>query len=70
VSEEASADARNDQDLADHERTGGVDWADPTVPVGDAPALPRWPLIVLGVAWTGWIIFLMVVAVAGRATTV
>ena len=42
----------------------GVDWADPTVPVGNAPPLPRWPLAAFALAWLGWVAFLAVMAVA------
>lgn len=68
MSDNISAEAKHRDDAEQESR--GVDWADPAVPVGDAPTLPRWPLYVLSVAWIGWTIFLMVIAVAGRETTV
>ena len=37
-----------------------IDWEDPTVPVGNAPRLPRWPLAVMGLAWLVWVVFLAV----------
>lgn len=40
-----------------------IDWADPNVPVGNAPPLPRWPLIVAGIAWLAWVVFLVVMTV-------
>ncbi|UCE61224.1 MAG: hypothetical protein JSU63_05640 [Phycisphaerales bacterium] len=46
------------------EEKPAVDWADPTIPVGDSPPLPRWPAIVLGVAWFGWLVFLAFMAVS------
>ena len=33
-------------------------WDDPTVPVGDAPPLPKTPLIALSIAWLAWTVFL------------
>lgn len=48
------------------ETRGGIDWTDATVPVGDAPRLPRWPLYLLAVCWTGWVLFLLGLVVAGR----
>ncbi len=42
-----------------------VDWADPSVPVGDSPPLPKWPAVVLGVAWFGWLVFLAFMAASG-----
>ena len=37
-----------------------INWADPDIPVGDAPPLPRWPVAVFSAAWLGWIVFLMI----------
>ena len=36
-----------------------IDWEDPSVPVGNAPALPRWPLAAFGIAWLVWVAFLV-----------
>ena len=36
-----------------------IDWEDPNVPVGNAPPLPRWPVYVSGLAWAGWVVFLL-----------
>jgi hypothetical protein len=69
VTEQATAAPRNDRDQTGEQRTNGVDWEDPSVPVGDAPALPRWPVYLLAIAWGGWIVFLLVITVAGRATS-
>jgi hypothetical protein len=35
------------------------DWADPSVPAGDSPPMPRWPLIAGIVAWCLWFAFLV-----------
>ena len=40
-----------------------VDWEDPSIPVGNAPPLPRWPLTVAGIAWLAFVVFLMVMMV-------
>jgi hypothetical protein len=37
-----------------------IDWEDPKIPVGNAPPLPRWPLVVAGMAWLAWVAFLVV----------
>ncbi len=51
------------------EKRRGVDWEDPSIPVGDAPPLPKWPLVLLGVAWLASMAFLalMVVSRGGSA---
>ena len=46
-----------------------IDWADPDVPAGDAPPLPRWPLVVSGLAFAAWVVFLVVMAVIRFQTT-
>lgn len=38
-------------------------WADPGIPIGNAPPLPRWPLVLATLAWLGWVVFLAVMAV-------
>lgn len=37
-----------------------IDWEDPKIPVGNAPPLPRWPLVVTGLGWLAWVAFLVV----------
>lgn len=37
-------------------------WDDPSVPVGNAPPMPRWPVFAWAVAWTLWIVFLVAMA--------
>ena len=44
------------------ERKPKIDWADPNVPTGDGPPLPRWPLLSLGVVWVLVIVFLAAMA--------
>lgn len=36
-------------------------WADPSVPAGNAPPMPRWPLPLMLVAWVAWVGFLAAV---------
>jgi hypothetical protein len=38
-------------------------WGDPHVPVGNAPAAPRWPLVVAGLGWLAWLAFMIGVVV-------
>jgi hypothetical protein len=44
-------------------RRRSVNWADPSVPVGNGPSLPRWPVVVAAGAWLGWVAFLVVMAI-------
>lgn len=44
----------------DEQRKPRIDWEDPSVPVGNAPPLPRWPLAIVGLAWLVWVVFLAV----------
>jgi len=37
-----------------------IDWADPSVPVGNAPPLPQWPWFLSIGAWLGWLVFLLI----------
>jgi len=42
------------------EEKRGINWDDPSVPIGNAPPLPRWPLVVSAVAWFASVVFLVV----------
>lgn len=44
------------------------DWDDPKVPAGNAPPLPRWPLVASGVAFALWLGFLVVMAIVRTRT--
>jgi len=46
-----------------------VNWDDPSVPVGNAPPMPRWPLVVTAIAWLAWVVFLIAM-LASRYDTV
>jgi len=45
------------------------DWADPAIPAGNSPPLPRWPLIVSAVVFTLWVGFLVAMAIIRIRTT-
>ena len=51
-------------DSTDEVKKPRIDWADPTIPVGNAPPLPRWPLGVAGLAWLGWVLFLLMMVLS------
>jgi hypothetical protein len=40
-----------------------INWQDPNVPAGDAPPLPRWPLVAGFVLLGLWVLFLLVMAI-------
>ncbi len=42
------------------EKKRGINWDDPSVPIGNAPPLPRWPLVLAAVAWFASVVFLVV----------
>ncbi len=41
-----------------------IDWEDPSIPPGDSPPMPRWPLAAFVVAWVGWLGFLLMMALS------
>ena len=45
------------------------DWSDPSVPAGDAPSMPRGPMIASIVVYCGWLIFLISMVVLRLKTT-
>lgn len=42
------------------------DWADPAVPIGNAPPMSSWRVYLLLAVWAGWVVFLLAMAVAAR----
>ena len=36
---------------------------DHSVPAGDSPPLPRWPLVLAAIAWGGWLVFILVMMI-------
>ena len=44
---------------ADTPKKPTVNWDDPAVPIGNAPSLPRWPLLVMGITYLACIGFLV-----------
>ena len=47
-------------EAAPAKRRKGIDWSDPRVAIGNAPPLPRWPLVLMILVWLAWIGFLLV----------
>ena len=47
-----------------------INWNDPDVPAGNAPPLPRWPLVLAALVWVGWLGFLVAMAVVRTSTEV
>ncbi len=43
--------------------TSRINWQDPDIPAGNAPPMPRWPMIAGFVALGLWLVFLIVMAV-------
>ena len=56
-------------DTSDSSNRPRIDWSDPNVPVGDAPSVPRWPLVGAAVAWLSWVAFLITMVIARAAST-
>ncbi len=42
----------------------GIDWSDPSIPVGDAPPMSVTPLALSWVVWLVWLVFLVTMAVS------
>lgn len=45
---------------SENKKKSRVNWDDPSVPVGNSPPMPRWPLVVSTIAWLAWVVFLIV----------
>jgi hypothetical protein len=41
-----------------HEPKAPTKWDDPTVPAGNAPPMPKWPLALMLSVWVAWVAFL------------
>ena len=52
--------AASEGDSGETLKKRGINWADPSIPVGDAPPMPYWPVAVFVAVWVGWIVFLMI----------
>ncbi|MEK7731241.1 MAG: hypothetical protein AAB363_05220, partial [Planctomycetota bacterium] len=48
----------------ENQKKSRVNWDDPSVPVGNAPPMPRWPLVVTAIAWLAWVVFLIAMLVS------
>ena len=44
------------------QKSSAVDWSDPSIPAGNSPPLPVWPLLLAAVMWGGFAVFLITVA--------
>lgn len=69
--EDKQAERRKDQ-LVGAEKPAEppkYNWDDPAIPAGDAPPLPRWPLILAAAAWGAWLVFLVVMMIMRLGTT-
>ena len=60
MNDDANNDTASVQKDSSDRRQPKIDWADPKVPVGNAPPMPRWPLVVLATMWLSWLVFLVV----------
>jgi len=47
-----------------NQKKARVNWDDPSVPVGNAPPMPRWPVVVTAIAWLAWVVFLIAMLVS------
>ncbi len=65
--EQTSATNATAQDAP--QREPRIDWDNPNTPAGDAPAMPRWPLMLSIVVYGGWLVFLVVMAYMRMHTT-
>jgi hypothetical protein len=61
MTEGTSEVSRAEESRAD-EQNEKSPWDDPSIPAGDAPPLPAWPLWTSGVLWAGCVVYLMVTA--------
>ena len=48
----------------ENQKKSRVNWDDPSVPVGNAPPMSRWPLVVTAIAWLAWVVFLIAMLVS------
>lgn len=51
-------------DTSSPEKKDRFNWKDPSVPVGNAPPFPKWPLMLSATLWVGWIVFLFVMMIS------
>ncbi len=71
MSDEKTESKTTDLPESSEPKKSGVDWTDPTVPIGNAPPMPKWPAALSAIAWVGWIAFLVAMLVSsseGAAT--
>ena len=65
----AKSEASVESPASEEVKPPKYDWADPQVPAGNAPPMPRWPLYASAVAFGLWLLFLVAMAIV-RVRTV
>ncbi|HNO80396.1 MAG TPA: hypothetical protein PKN33_20305 [Phycisphaerae bacterium] len=65
--EQRSAESSESAEVATKEPR--IDWNNPDTPAGDAPAMSSWPLVASVVVYSGWLVFLVVMAYMRVSTT-
>jgi hypothetical protein len=63
VSDQEKNEGTSSKDEETKEKKPWIDWGDPSVPAGNAPPLPRWPLALALVLWLAWMGFLLAMMV-------
>lgn len=53
-----------DRESPERESRRGPNWDDPSIPAGDSPPLPGWPVWLSAAAWGAWLIYLSTIALA------
>ena len=56
---------RSDDGASSEQPKPRIDWADASVPIGNAPPLPKWPWFLSVAAWLGWLVFLLFMLLTG-----
>ena len=71
MSEDEQVERRKDQPAGAEKpaKKPKYDWDDPKTPAGDAPPMPRWPLLLAAAAWGAWLIFLVAMMIVRLGTT-
>lgn len=57
----------SEEESPEAQKKSRYDWTDPNVPIGNAPPMPLWPVVVYAVAWVGWFVFLLAMLLSSNA---